>query len=251
MNCSPLLTNCAGAYGYSGSHSQDNHRAYMRIKTPGGLVITDTLARGHRRHQEKSIINKVDQIKEKTGPQRFRPYVREQSKRIQMVLGIEYSKSLVIDKKNALFLVVDSIPHENIYAAFTILFFRRGSATEIKHRSAGFIFTNHFIERYIQLKLTLKEDYVVTIAEGLMLEFAGYAIRANPGSQQHSIGTNWREWGRFAFATKNLLILGEVPKQGDAVVKTLIHKNKLEERNRELWLHLRRCKKHLKVGREL
>lgn len=223
----------------------------MSIKTPNDLVITDIHARGHRKHQEQSIADKVNQLSGKGRPLRFGPYVREQSKRITMVCGVEYSKSLLIDKKNALFLIVDSIPDEKIYGAFTVLLYRKGGVAEIKHRSAGFMFTNHFIERYIQLKPTLKEDYVVTIAEGLMLEFAGYAIRANPGSQQHSIGTNWREWGRFAFATKNLLILGEVPKQGDAVVKTLIHKNKLEERNRELWLHLRRCKKHLKVGREL
>ena len=223
----------------------------MGIKTPKELTITDTLARGHLKYQEQTIIDKVDQLKGKPGPQRFGPYIREQSKRIQLVCGVEYSKRLLIDKKNALFLVIDSIPNKNIYVAFTILIFRRGGAVEIKHRSTDFVFTNHFIERYIQLKLSRKEDYVVTIAEGLMLEFARYAASTNPGSTKTSKSKNWREWGRFAYATKNLLILGEVPKQGDAIVKTLIHKTVLEEPKRELWLHLRRCKNHLKIGREL
>jgi len=223
----------------------------MGVKTPSDLVITDTLARGHRKHQEQAISYKANQLMGKGRPARFGPYVREQSKRITMVCGIEYSKSLLIDKKNALFLVVDSIPNEKIYGAFTVLLYRRGGTAEMKHQSAGFMFTNHFVERYIQQKTSSEEDYVVNIAEGLMIEFARYAGSTAPGSQHNSKNKNWREWGRFAYATKNLLILGEVPKQGDAVVKTLIHKTKLEERNRELWLHLRRCKNHLKIGREL
>ena len=219
----------------------------MRIKTPSDLVITDTLARGHRKHQEKAISYKANQLMGRDRPQRFGPYVRELSKRISSVCGVQYSKRMLVDKKNALFLLVDCIPDERIYGVFTVLLYRKSGTSDIKSRSESFEFTNHFIERYIQLKTTLKEDYIVTIAEGLMLEFADYATRAKPGSQQPSSVTKWREWGRFAFATKNLLILGEVPKQGDVVVKTLIHKTKLEERNRELWLHLRRCKKHLKI----
>ena len=102
-------------------------------------------------------------------------------------------------------------PNEKIYGAFTVLLYRRGGTAGIKHQSAGFMFTNHFVERYIQQKTSSEEDYVVNIAEGLMIEFARYAGSTNPGSQHNSKNKNWREWGRFAYATKNLLILGGGP----------------------------------------
>ena len=219
----------------------------MGIKTPDNLVITDTLARGHRRHNQLQVIDKLNQLKGKSGPQKFGPYVRENWRRVHQTLGDEYAKVLFIKKREARFLVVVCEPNNRLYNVSTVSLVRRRGEADIVFKSQNLILVSHFVERHIQLKLKNSEDFVVTITEALIQELSSYVHEESATQEQQSEGVLWRDWGRFAFATKNLLVLGEVPRQGDVVVKTLIHKTKLEERNRELWLHLRRCKKHLKI----
>lgn len=223
----------------------------MGIKTPSDLVITDTLARGHRRHRQQDVVHRLELLRKDSLPKKFGPSVREYSRRVKIAYGVQYSKLMIVRKKDAFWLIIEHNSETDKYIPLGIGLFRKASSLQILYVALPFIFTGHFIERYIQLKISLEEDYIVTLAGSLLEEFEG--LHTDAASDNPDLGSQplWERPGRFALATKNLLILGEVPKQGDAVVKTLIHKTKLEERNRELWLHLRRCKKHLKIGREL
>lgn len=182
---------------------------------------------------------------------KFQPNVREYWRRVKNAYGVQYSQILVERKKDAFLLIVEHDSELDLYLPLGIRLIRTPGSIQTRYLSVPFVFTGHFVERYIQLKISQEEDYVVTIAGGLIDQFDGMYKEIASDSTELGSKPIWEKSGRFAFATKSLLILGEVPKHGNAVVKTLIHKTKLEERNRELWLHLRRCKKHLKVGREL
>lgn len=223
----------------------------MSIKTPDDLVITDTLARGHRRHNQLQFIDKLNQLKGRSGPQKFGPYVRENWRRIQQTLGSEYAKVLFIKKREARFLLVICDPNDRLYGVWTVSLVRRTGPADVVLKSQNLILVSHFIERHIQLKLKNPEDFIVTITQALIHELERYIHGEVAEKEKPPEGVRWREWGSFAFATKNLLIFGNVPRQGNAVVKTVIHKTTLEEENRLLWRHLRQCKNHLKVGREL
>lgn len=223
----------------------------MVIKTPENLVITDKHARGHRRYRQQEVIKRLDQLRKKGLPKKFHPHVSEYWRQLRNAYGIQYSQKLAEQKKDAFLLIVEHNAESDLYFPLGIRLKRMAGSIQTRYLLQPFVFTGHFIERYIQLKISQEEDYVVTIAVRLIEELDGLHTDAASDKSELGSETVWEKSGPFALATKNLLILGNVPKQGDAVVKTLIHKTKLEERNRGLWLHLRRCKKHLKIGREL
>jgi hypothetical protein len=223
----------------------------MNIKTPESLVITESMARGHRRYLQLKVNEKLDQRIGKGGPQKFGPCVREHWQRLRLIHGVEYTKKLSVGKRDARFLFVDSVELKNHYVVMELELKRiRGTVGRV-YRQYFFVFTNHFVERYIQLKLDKEEDFIVSIAKDLINEFHDMFYVDSSSSTSLEPEAVWLKSGPFAFATKNLLILGSVPGQGDAIVKTVIHKTRLEEEKRALWLHLRRCKKHLKIGKEL
>jgi hypothetical protein len=219
----------------------------MKIHTPDDLVITESMARGHRRVHENSVIEKIRRLTPRSLPKRFGPHVRAMVGILKSIYGEQHLVQVNSEKREASFIVIEHVKDLDHYIAHIFGFFKRGGAIQDATIRLPFKFTSHFVERHIQLKSTHHQDYIASIARDLFLEFQSEHEMVKSSDPESGKEAVWKRTGPFGLATKTLLILGQVPKRGDAIVKTVIHKTKLEEKNRELWLHLRRCKKHLKI----
>ena len=163
------------------------------------------------------------------------------------IYGEQHLVQVSFEKREASFIVIEHVKDLDHYIAHIFGFFKRGGAIQDVTIRLPFKFTSHFVERHIQLKTTFKQDYIASIARDLFMELRSEHEMVKSSDPKAGREAVWKRTGPFGFATKTLLILGQVPTRGDAIVKTVIHKTKLEEEKRELWLHLRRCKKHLKI----
>jgi hypothetical protein len=219
----------------------------MKIHTPDDLVITESMARGHRRAHENSVIERMHRLLPRNLPQRFGPYVRAMTSIFKSVFGEQHLVQVSCGKKEASFIAVEHLKELDYYIAILFGFFKKGGSVQSASFLLPFKFTGHFIERYVQLKAARQQDFIASIAKDLFLEFQSEHEMVKSSDPESGKEAVWKRTGPFGLATKTLLILGQVPKRGDAIVKTVIHKTKLEEKNRELWLHLRRCKRHLKI----
>jgi hypothetical protein len=205
------------------------------------------MARGHRRAHDNSVTRRVSRLRPLNLPQRFGPHVRAMEGVLKSIYGDQHLIRMSFDKKEASFILVEHVKETDHYIALIYGFFKRGGTIQEATIRLPFKFTSHFVERHVQLKTMCQQEFIASIARDLFTEFQSEHEMVKPSGPEASREAVWKRTGSFGFATKTLLILGQVPKNGDAIVKTVIHKSRLEEEKRAYWLHLRRCKKHLKI----
>jgi hypothetical protein len=198
-------------------------------------VVTDSLARGVRRHKDQMFDDVLGGRTRESLPEvkSFRGMLRAMDRTLVNLYGRGMVKNVLLEKKKGSWLFVHR--REDFQSYDVGMYTAARTATQFPERHDYFPIqlTAHFVERHMQ---------ACRATAAPLVDLVEYVLKCLVGKHYEFVETfdgkvlpAWRESGSMWIASPEFLVIGETPEFGDAVLKTVIRADVLENEKRPIW----------------
>jgi hypothetical protein len=209
------------------------------------FAISDRHARGLRRHIERRIRDRQQNLKVSRNPQKFGPRVRMVHDLLVAALGPGRVMMVEDSKKLAMWTCCE-LNADGMYQLRGESLRKRSGDILSEVQEYPLLATPHFFERLIQGFRLEGHTLITTMIDviRLLMDEVGIDETASEGRWP-----TWRVHGNAWFALEYGLAAGDVPQYGEVVLRTIIPVASLHPARREAWEAMRSAGRPVSVSK--
>jgi hypothetical protein len=200
-------------------------------------TITDSLARGLRKDADRRFTEALKRQVLSGQAKSMRGALKSMQKELFRIYGPGRVKCIRFEKKRACWMVIQHRGPGLGYGVGLNLKGRTATTFISEDTYYPVVLTEHFVERFLQTQKSAADSLVSVIEKVTQLLAPFYGPTK---TSEELLFAHWTQSGSCWIATEKSLIIGEVPPIGEALLKTIIGVNALENPKRKAWEEIRR-----------